>query len=67
MIALVVSKSSPNLSDSNIRQQILISVINDRQDPKVVKRYSGNNNHFCKVKDNQAAAISAAQYYFILK
>ena len=55
------------LSNSKIRQQIYIRILNEKQDPKDLKRYDGNENHWGEAKDNWADAISAAQCGFILK
>ena len=51
----------PNLSYRNIRQQIWSSIFKYKQDPKYLKRYNGNKNHWRKVKYNWSAAISTLQ------
>ena len=56
-----------NLSDPKIFQQIWSQIFNDKQDPKYLKRYYGNENPCRKSKENWAAAISAAQCDFMIK
>ena len=57
----------PKLRDSEICQQIWSHIFNSKQDPKYLKRYNGNKNHWRKVKNNWEAAISASKWDFILK
>ena len=55
-----------NLRNSKISQHIWSCILNDKQEPKDIKRYDGNENNWRKAKENWAAAISAAQYDFML-
>ena len=55
------------LSNSNIFQHIWSLIFNNKQDPKDLKRCNGNENHWCKAKENWAAAISAVHCDFMLK
>ena len=55
------------LIDSNRRQQIWSRLFNDKQYPKDLKRYDGNENHWRNAKENWASAISASRWYFMLK
>ena len=57
----------PKLSESNISQQIWSCILNYKQEPKDLKRYNDNENHWRKAKENWADAISAAKYEFFLK
>ena len=51
--------------ESKIFQQIWSCIFNEKQYPKDLKRYDGNENHWRKAKENWAAVISAAQCDFI--
>ena len=66
-ITSMVLMSSPKISNGNIRQQIWIRILNNKQDPKDLKRYNFNYNHWRKVKDKWAASVYAVQCNFILK
>ena len=55
------------LSNSNTHQQNCSHIFNDKQDPKDLKRYYGNEKHWHKAKETWASAISAAQCDFMLK
>ena len=62
------NRTTPNkLRYSKISQHIWSRRFNYKQEPKYLKRYYGNKNHWYKAKDNWAATISEAQCDFILK
>ena len=53
--------------NSKTWQPIWSRIFNNKQEPKVLKRYNYNYNHCHKANENWDAAISAAQCGFILK
>ena len=66
-IPSILTTNLPKLRESNIRQQMWSHIFNEKQDPKDLKNYYGNDNHWSKAKENWDAIISAAQCEFILK
>ena len=60
MVPSIVSTNLPKFRNYMIIQQIYNNIFNGKQEPKDLKRYDCNGNHWRKAMENWTAAISAA-------